>query len=116
MFSFDTYGIKKEEVSLLFSTKCNMDCSYCYIPKDKKMEETNKEVREFIISGNYANEIANLSDDIRKISLWGAEPTLNYDLTKILFTNILSKNKSVEEIFFSTNILIIKVTAPFILI
>lgn len=106
MFCFEDYSIGKGNVSLLFSAKCNMNCSYCYIPKDEGMNATQEEVREYLINGDYPDIIKEKSPDITSVDFWGAEPTLNKDLSYIVFKRIMDKLKDVTRFMFSTNLLV----------
>ena len=66
-------------INLFASAVCNLNCKYCYIPKNKT---TTSNIQEKIInnieSGSYVNTIEEWFDIDRVIAIshWGAEPTL----------------------------------------
>lgn len=95
-------------LSLYFSSDCNMACKYCQINKHKPcMAANNDEMREKMLSGEYARNIIErfkpLRDTINSISLWGMEPTINGDLFCEAAFPLLDEFEHVESLMFSTN-------------
>lgn len=95
-------------LSLYFSSDCNMACQYCQINKHKPcMAANNAVIREKMASGEYAQNIikrfAPLKDTINHISLWGMEPTINADLFRQSVFPLLDEYQNVTSIMFSTN-------------
>ena len=95
-------------LSLYFSSDCNMACTYCQINKHKPcMAANNAVIREKMASGEYAQNIINkfkpLKDVIDNISLWGMEPTINADLFRAAVFPLLDEYERVNNIMFSTN-------------
>lgn len=95
-------------ISLNFSSDCPHACMYCTINKHKNiMKKNNEQIREDIISGEYARNIINRfhskKDIIDNISLWGMEPTVNADLFTKLVYPLLDYFPNVKEMMFSTN-------------
>lgn len=95
-------------LSLFFSSSCNFNCVYCSIHKHRAcMDENNKELREKIQSGEYANNViskfSHLQNDMNEISLWGMEPTINADVFDKLIIPLLDFFVNVDKISFSTN-------------
>lgn len=84
------------------SSKCDLDCVYCYIPKNKVLKDIHKKWQSLYSDGTY-NELISEAYDREKleaISFWGGEPSLGFgDLQKlrdlfILFPNLKSFSTS----------------------
>lgn len=95
-------------LSLYFSSDCNMACKYCQINKHKPcMAANNLIIREKMASGEFAQNIikrfAPIKDKITDISLWGMEPTINADLFRAAVFPLLDEYTNVTGIMFSTN-------------
>lgn len=95
-------------ISLYFSSDCNMQCQYCDINKHKpEMARNNVRVREQMRSGEYARNIiskfSSIADRITNISLWGMEPTINADLFEAAVCPLFDAFPNVDEVMFSTN-------------
>ena len=84
--------------SLLMSESCNLNCSYCF-EKSKKNVKMTEEVAIKALDFLYNNEIKNrengFSSDSVGITLFGGEPFLNWDVSKILLDYIKTKNKEI---------------------
>ena len=98
-------------LEILFAGKCNLQCSYCVMHKNKeKMLEYDENIRKSVLTGQFQNKIIekfeNSKEKLNTISLWGAEPTLNADLAETLLFPILDYFPHVKEIMFSTNAII----------
>ena len=86
------------------SSTCNLDCKYCYIPKNRFLIEKHKEWSKIIDDGVFYELISTGYRDVKKISyfsLWGGEPTIGFknifkdiDKTKKYFFNIKDFNTS----------------------
>lgn len=95
-------------ISLYFSSDCNMQCQYCDINKHKpQMAQNNVRMREQMQSGEYANNVIarfkDFKDKINSISLWGMEPTINADLFKNVAYPLFDYFENIKDIMFSTN-------------
>lgn len=94
---------------LMASAACNLNCSYCSIPKTKGLKKINEQIIQMIKDGSYIKSIANAfgEDQIETLSLWGGEPTLTFDLfTKEVWKNCLNILPNLKSIAFSTNLII----------
>ncbi|MDD5455165.1 MAG: 4Fe-4S cluster-binding domain-containing protein, partial [Candidatus Ratteibacteria bacterium] len=60
---------------LMSAGSCNMNCRYCFIPKNKEMDNIHKQVIQSIKDGTYI-ELLKENKDLECLSLWGTEPTL----------------------------------------
>jgi len=59
---------------------CNLNCRYCYIPKDPKISKIHKEIISKIKDGSFIKELKELyGENLEYISHWGTEPTLTLD-------------------------------------
>jgi len=95
-------------VDLHFSSKCNMRCRYCYLVKDTvKTKAHNAQIRNAILDGSYFYNITRSLNDSRgtleRIGLWGAEPSLNFDVAKDFLFALLDWFGNIKSVFFSTN-------------
>ena len=102
---------KFRALDIIYSGKCNMACTYCFIHKNKtSMENYNSLIREALISGDFCKKIIEAFPDNKEtfevLSLWGAEPTINHDLFENFITPLLDYYTNVERIMFSTNALL----------
>lgn len=90
-----------------------MRCSYCYINKNSpdKLKLDNDKIRAALINKTFFKNITKYFDETNKsqiklLSLWGAEPTLNADLFESFFFDLLNYFTNVTELMFSTNSLL----------
>ncbi len=103
-FSFD-----KRYIDILFSSKCNMNCAYCYIPKNEKINTLNNKIRKSLTNGDFIKNILKSTlnpSKIEGLALWGAEPTLNSDCSNIFFSDFFENFPNLKSVEFSTNGLI----------
>jgi len=94
-------------LTLYVSDICNLKCKYCLWPKFPQiMQRENKDVRSWISSGRMANAIQQFSSkkSLEFLSLWGGEPTLNFDLLAPELAKIADKYPNLSAISFSTNL------------
>lgn len=99
--------INNRGIDLFFSSSCNMRCKYCYIFHNEKLIEANKKIRKNIIDGTYISQCRKIfnSDIVDNLGLWGAEPTMNSDVSDILMDQFLGEFRQINEVMFSTNFL-----------
>lgn len=93
-------------IDIFFSSICNMNCKYCYIHKSETLHNINKKIREKIADKHFVEEKLNKlidSEFIEQIALWGAEPTLNFDIAADVFEAWFSIFKNCKRIMLSTN-------------
>ena len=98
-------------ISIHWSSDCNMACKYCYIEKDKKcMASYNREIRAALEDGSFAMNIKRVMEskryDLENISLWGAEPTINYPFFRTFINEMLDYFPNIKTVMFSTNALL----------
>lgn len=100
-------------ISVVSCATCNLDCSFCYLNKNKAYQEFDKIVRAAWEDGSYLENIEKtlraLETDITKLTtlqLWGGETLLHIDdISKNIKTMFL-KFPAINEILLSTNWLI----------
>lgn len=97
-------------LSLHWSSDCNMKCQYCYIEKRKhEMNQYNLKIQQALADGTFLQNIKNvfgdIKDNIESLSLWGAEPTLNYQYFPAFFPQLLDFFTNANDFMFSTNAL-----------
>ena len=74
-----------QNIDIFFSSKCDLNCSYCYVGKEsKRYNPYNDNIKQSIINGSFAKNIISsfkeFKEDIISIGCWGGEPTLNNDV------------------------------------
>lgn len=70
--------------SILASGKCNLNCKYCFLHKNKSLSAIDNLIQESWENGSYITNIQNTLTklhvnfkDIKYITIWGGEPLLN---------------------------------------
>lgn len=95
---------KSVSVELLVAGVCNLNCNYCYIPKNEHLPKIHKKVLDKIKSGTYLNEIKELyGDNLEVISHWGTEPTLTLSEFKDFYKQVVKEFPKLERISLSSN-------------
>ncbi len=62
------------------SSICNLDCVYCYIPKNKILKDINKYWKDDIQSGKHLELLKEeFGEELTNLSLWGGEPSLGFE-------------------------------------
>lgn len=78
------------------SSVCNLDCSYCYIPKNDSLKKIHKKWQEKIKDNKINVILAETfgSENLRAYSLWGAEPSIGFNKLDLddLYTNFPNLN------------------------
>src|SRR6056297_694264 len=101
--------LKQAVAAELFSAAwCNLDCTYCYIPKHN---EKIKEKHQTII--RELKEVYPLIERLKKIygenlqilSHWGAEPSLTIEHFKDFYVQAVKEFPNLNTISFSSNFL-----------
>lgn len=94
-----------EAICLFSAAKCNLDCSYCYIPKLGAANELDKQIKDYIESDQFIPDLQTATNgDLRHLSFWGAEPTLSFDPIKKRFKELFATFPNLENLQFSTNV------------
>ena len=67
------------QVELESQGVCNLNCTYCYIPKNLKVnQKVNQDILNQIKDGSFLRYMKDLyGDQLEAFSFWGTEPTLN---------------------------------------
>lgn len=94
-------------VELFSAGYCNMDCAYCYIPKNNKMRAINNRIIEKMKDDTFLQELKNIyGDTLTHVSLWGTEPTINMSLfVDSMLDKLMHTFPYIENFMFSTNLL-----------
>lgn len=72
-------------ISLISSTTCNLNCSFCYLHKNQSYKDFDKLVRQAWADGSYLDnalktvERFNSGEQIEQCQLWGGETLLHID-------------------------------------
>lgn len=91
----------EENVELLTTGMCPLDCEYCYIPKTNKMKNLHEKIKSKL-----DEDIKSLPKDVKNMGIWGTEPALT---TNKLIENkdyILNNFNDLETISMSTSMMI----------
>lgn len=89
---------------LFSSAICNLNCSYCYIPKLNCMGNIHREIISKIESEEYFQDLKNLyGENLNSISLWGGEPSLILPTLGKKLNVLFEYFPKLYKIFFSTN-------------
>jgi sulfatase maturation enzyme AslB (radical SAM superfamily) len=83
---------------------CNIECSYCYIPKVKIMKDIHKQIVDKIDNGTYIQELYDLyGENLQNIGLWGTEPTLTLSKIKKILPQLLQRFPKLKSFSWSSN-------------
>lgn len=97
------------QVELESSGVCNLNCSYCYIPKDVSIQgKINQSIIKAIENGDYLKYIEKLfGNKLESLSLWGTEPTLNIPvmIKYNFFDDLFRLEPNLNSISLSTNLI-----------
>lgn len=103
------------DLVFISSEQCNLNCKYCYIANTKKDElnyyhqEHNNITQAFkdkSYINNYIEGLRRLNynlNQIKSVSLWGQEPTINLDSFMENFDYLYENFPNIEQLIFSTN-------------
>ena len=92
-------------MELFSSGWCNLDCAYCYIPKDDKfLMKFHRKIIENIKNGIYIKKLKELyGNNLTSISHWGTEPTLTLQLFNDFYIKALEEFPKLENFKLSSN-------------
>ena len=98
-------------IDIIFTGACNMKCTYCYIHKHPdNMREYNAKIRTALTDGSYVQKIRESfegrKEQLQRIGLWGAEPTINADCFAPFALPLLQEFPSLNHFLVSTNALL----------
>lgn len=108
--NFNNNQIKR--LTLITSEYCNLKCRYCEIAKTSTYshQQLNNILKDAMKNGLYFSNIQkifqqyNLDVDlIKKIELWGEEPSFTIDTFYYLCKELISFFPNFDQLFFSTN-------------
>lgn len=101
-----THNIKAVE---LFSVAwCNLDCKYCYIPKNNKMmRELQKQVIDNLHSDEVLDRLEQFfgKDNVQHMTHWGTEPTLVLKDLEPFYDRAFKRFPNLVHFFISTNMM-----------
>ncbi len=84
---------------------CNLDCIYCYIPKNKALQKINKNWKHVYRENKFyeiLSEKFSISQ-LESIGLWGGEPSMGFKDLKDVNT-LFTRHPSIKSITTSTNL------------
>jgi uncharacterized protein len=85
MFDISEITNGKQEyttIYLLMTQDCNLNCSYCYQPKE--FRQKNRLMTKKIVDDTVKFALKNFDERKIKFSLFGGEPLMNYDVVKYM--------------------------------
>ncbi|MFW6025922.1 MAG: 4Fe-4S cluster-binding domain-containing protein [Candidatus Woesearchaeota archaeon] len=87
------------EAQLFISGACPSECSYCYLNKSGLSSKINKKIQEKLKNGDYFDNLKkSVGSDIKKLTLIGAEPSLNLDLITQDLEKLIYKFPELKEV------------------
>lgn len=95
-------------VEMFSAGVCNLDCSYCYIPKKKELSLFHNAILDNIKTDNFVEQIIrDFGEETTAISHWGTEPTLTISEYKKsdFYKKLLVNTPNFSKITLSSNFL-----------
>lgn len=104
--SFKDINKRMCAVELFSSSVCNLNCSYCYIPKNKEMSLYHKKILEKLEDGTFIENLKALyGNDLEYLGLWGTEQTLILDRFIKIIDKYFEAFPKIREVSFSSNLI-----------
>lgn len=98
------YSPRASVFELINAGKCNLNCTYCYIPKTSAMNAMHKDIVKYLDSGAFIEDMDKiLGDKLEAITLWGTEPTIALDTFTNKLPDLLDRFPNLNHIGFSSN-------------
>lgn len=89
------------------SSVCNLNCSYCYIPKNQKMIDEHNKILEAIRNNTFIKVLQDTyGEHLEYLGLWGAEQTLILHELEPFIEDFINTFPELQEISFSTNFVV----------
>lgn len=98
--------MERDTLTLYTTAVCNLNCSYCYIDKNESLIAIDEMLDKSFIGDyyfNFAKDMFQNPDSLRRLEIWGGEPTLRLDRSFYTITKLISYFPNFNEIMFSTN-------------
>jgi sulfatase maturation enzyme AslB (radical SAM superfamily) len=93
-----------EAVELFSAGFCNLNCTYCYIPKTPMLKEIHQNIIKKIESGQFLKELQEIyGNDLTSIAHWGTEPTLTIRQFKNFYNEAVKTFPKLKNISLSSN-------------
>ncbi|MBA7637200.1 hypothetical protein ES703_44838 [subsurface metagenome] len=106
---------KMEAAEILTTGWCPLNCKYCYIPKSEVMRELHNEIVTDLEQGKYIEKLREIyGDELKTLGFWGTEPTLTLDLIQPLLPQLTRVFPKLNEMSFSTSMIVFEPIARFI--
>lgn len=103
---------KDRVLSIIGATRCNLNCSYCFLHKNPAYIEEDAKVIAALKDGSYIRNIKTTLnklkipyDDFSKFEIWGAETSLHMSESEDFFKELLRSFPNITEIGYSSNFL-----------
>lgn len=97
-------------ISILASGRCNLNCKYCFLHKNKSLYELDKLVQKSWEDGTYiTNIVSSLKklnanfENIKGLTIWGGEPFLNLKQFNKYFFELFNYFPNLNDVWTSTN-------------
>lgn len=91
---------------LFASARCNLQCTYCYIPTDKEFgRKIQRKIFDDIKSGQFIRQLKNLfpKENLETLSHWGTEPSLTLPKFKDFYKEIIEYFPNFRQVMMSSN-------------
>ena len=99
--------VKDRNTLVLYTTAvCNLNCTYCFIDKNKALKKIDNILDESFKGDYYFNFTKKMFPDknqLKEIQIWGGEPSLKYDRAYYTIEKILDYYPKLTNFMTSTN-------------
>lgn len=88
------------------SALCPLDCKYCYLPKTDPMGKLQEKIVKKLEDKSFIKDLEKFyGNNLERLALWGAEPTLTLDLIGKMIPDLIKKFPRFKNISFSTSLM-----------
>lgn len=99
-----------KSLTLITSSVCNLDCSYCFLHKNQAYKEYDKAIHAAFQNGTYLQNVVNTfktmnwdCNNIDQLSFWGGETLTHIENIRQQLPIIFKHFPNIESILISTN-------------
>lgn len=98
--------VGQKAVTLYFSGKCQLKCSYCYLPKlPGHMNSVQKDIEKWMTTKKIIEDIYEVTgEDLEDMAFWGGEPTLSFRTFIPILPDVYKRFPKLRIFSFSSNI------------
>ena len=94
-------------LTIFTSSVCNLNCTYCYVKKEKAVFDYDTAVVSSILNNEYINrfktDFPESVNSLTRLEFWGAEPSIHLDLMAEKLKDFKEAFPNLNQIFMSSN-------------